>query len=367
VATVRDLSRIDSIFSGFGVTYLQAPVKLTKAPEHIDPPRTLAHILFNSGFSKVEELRAMAEGWRTLIRFVQPDLIIFDHSPTALLAARGSPGRKAVIGTGFCCPPSVAPLPDLRPWVPVEPDSLRRDEASVLGNVNQVLASWGQKSLGQLSELYHDVDETFLTTFRELDHYPCRPEAEYFGAWGTEGGEEPLWPEISGKRVFAYLKPFATLRDLLTVLRQLEQPTLVYIDGLSPTLREEFQSPTLRFVARRLNLAAVGKTCDLAILNGGHNAAALMLLAGKPTLHVPLNLEQAYNGSSVAKLDAGLGALPERPQDFGPIIGALLSEARFTEGAQRFAALYSKYDPQEQIRRISSRLHLLSLAAGQSQ
>jgi UDP:flavonoid glycosyltransferase YjiC (YdhE family) len=251
--------------------------------------------------------------------------------------------------------------------MPGNPDALRQDEERVLGHVNQVLDGWGLAPLSRLSQLYHDVDHTFLTTFRELDHYPSRGEADYYGAWGTEGGDEPPWPEVSGRRIFAYLKPFATLRNLLSVLRQLEQSTLVYIDGLNPALREEFQSPTLQFAARRLNLAAVGKTCDLAILNGGHNAATLMLLAGKPTLHVPLNLEQAYNGSSVAKLDAGLGALPERPQDFGPIIGALLSEARFSQGAQRFAARYSQYDPQEQIRRIRGRLDSLSRAPGQDQ
>jgi hypothetical protein len=360
VAAVRDLSRIDSIFAGLGVTYLQAPVKLFKSPDQIEPPRTLAHILHNSGFSDVRELRAMAEGWRTLFRLIQPDLFLFDHSPTAQLAARACPGRKAVIGTGFCCPPDEAPLPDLRPWMPGNADSLRQDEENVLRHVNQVLDSWSLAPLRRLSQLYHDVDHTFLTTFRELDHYPSRGEAEYSGAWGTDGGDEPVWPSVPGKRIFAYLKPFATLRDMLVALAHLAHPTLVFIDGLSPALREDFQSPTLHFVSRRLNLAAVGATSDLAILNGGHNATALMLLAGKPTLHVPLNLEQAYNGSSVAKQEAGLGALPERPQDFSPIISALLNEPRFTDGARRFAVRYADYDPQHHIERISVRLHELA-------
>src|SRR5262245_34668387 len=84
-AAVRDLSGIDTVFAGLDVTYLQAPVKVSKSPDRIEPPRTFAHILHNSGFARPAELRAMAEAWRSLYRLVEPDLIVFDHAPTALL------------------------------------------------------------------------------------------------------------------------------------------------------------------------------------------------------------------------------------------------------------------------------------------
>ena len=99
VAAARDLSRIDTLFAGIDVTYLQAPVKMARSADQFDPPRTFAHILHNNGFAQPAELRAMAGAWRSLYRLVDPDLVVFDHSPTALLAARDLPARPPLCGS----------------------------------------------------------------------------------------------------------------------------------------------------------------------------------------------------------------------------------------------------------------------------
>jgi hypothetical protein len=359
-AAVRDLSRIHGLFADLGLSYLQAPVKISKSADRIEPPRSFAHIMHNSGCSHPGELRGMADGWRTLYGFVEPDLIVFDHSPTALLAARTCRARRAVVGTGFCCPPDVCPFPDFRPWMSDAADTLRRDEDNVLANANRVLDAWGAEPLGQLSQLYREVDHTFLNTFPELDVYGRRAGAEYYGTWVTRGGREPAWPDCPGKRVFAYLKPFRALPDLLTALRELGCPALIYIDRIDAKLRKRFESPAMRFESERLDLQAVGSSCDLAILNGGHGVTALMLLAGKPTLQIPLNLEQGHNGSAVAKLDAGLGALPDQPQQFAPTLKTLLETDKFAHGARRFAARYADFDPEDQVARIARRLEALA-------
>jgi UDP:flavonoid glycosyltransferase YjiC (YdhE family) len=359
-AAVKDLSRVQATFAGLDLTCFQAPVKVAKSADQIEPPRSHAHILHNNGFSRPDELAAMAAAWRNLYHLVRPDLIVFDHAPTALLAARGLDVRRAAIGTGFCCPPPVAPFPDFRPWL-LDPElALGRDEEPLLANANRVLDAWPAEPLGRLADLYRDVDDTFLTTFPELDHYPARGDAAYYGAWVTAGGLPPDWPAAPGKRIFAYLKPFDTLPDLLAALRDLRLPTLVFLDGASPSLRDHYESPALRFAPGRLDLQAVGATCDLAVLNGGHNATAVLLLAGRPVLTVPLNLEQAYNGSAVARLEAGLGALPDRPQDYRPVLRELLGNDRYRGGAQRFAARHEHYDAAEQVRRISDRLACLA-------
>jgi len=174
-AALRDLSRAETLFAGTGVSYLQAPIKTRRHEDRFDPPRTFPHILHNSGFGTANELRTMTEAWRNLYDYVRPDLIVFDHSPTALLAARGNDARRSLLGTGFYCPLDEYPLPDLRPWLPDDAGRLRRNEDSVLENANRVLDDLGQSPLERIAQLYYQVDEHFLVTFRELDNYRRLP------------------------------------------------------------------------------------------------------------------------------------------------------------------------------------------------
>jgi hypothetical protein len=368
---VRDLSRVEGILRGPAVKCLQAPVKLTKPKSPILETRSFAHILHDNGYEELDELRGMANGWKHLFELIQPHLILCDHAPTALLAARTCQAKRAIIGTGFCCPPDEAPFPDLRPWLPIESNQLVLDEAILLDRVNEVLCSWGLPGLERLSQLYGDVNDVFLTTFPELDHYPGRfgktvddvpgrerdrDGGEYFGTWLTPGGKSPAWPTGNGHRVFAYLKSFDSLPKLLEVMRDAKTPTLIYMDGYDETLRAKFENDQVRFVTDRLDLSAVAKTCDLAVLNGGHNSTCTMLLAGKPIMTIPLNLEQAYNGSSVAKMGAGFGVFPENPELFSETWTRMRDSTMYAQGARAFSHRYANWRMDESIDRISRRL-----------
>ena len=348
---LKDLPRTARMFAGLDVFLLQAPIKTQETPNPISPTRTFAQILHNIGFGNFDELRFLAEGWRSLYRCVQPNLIVFDHSPTALLAARDFPAKRALIGTGFCCPPDVAPFPDLRAWLGDESESFRRDEDRVLGNVNQVLTAWGIRPLDHLAQLYAEVDEQFLTTFKELDHYPARANGRYRGVCGAggDGGDAPDWPQGNGKRIFAYLKPFPALPGLLGLLQDSQSPTLIYGPGIHDRLRDRFQSATLRFARRPVDMRATAEECDLAILNGTHGTTAAMLLAGKPSLQIPIFLEQALSAQAVSKLGAGLFAMPDRADRIAQHFDALLQSAACAEAARRFAARYARPSPEQQL------------------
>ena len=58
--------------------------------------RNFAHLLYNNGFYDADSLKATVQAWRELYETVRPDLIVFDHSPTALLAACGFQAKKAL-------------------------------------------------------------------------------------------------------------------------------------------------------------------------------------------------------------------------------------------------------------------------------
>lgn len=133
---------------------------------------------------------------------------------------------------------------------------------------------------------------------------------------------------------------FQALPDLLRLLNQLRLPVLVYSTRLDAAIRRQFESATLHFADRPLDLAAVGRQCDLAILNASHGATVSMLLAGKPILQIPLQLEQTLTATATDRLGVGLSADPAKPVQIARTLTALLTSDRFAAGAKRFADRY---------------------------
>ena len=396
VVALRHLERAADVLGRAGVFYLPAPHK-SAAPARF--PKALAHgqFLVNLGFGDDDELFALASAWRNLIRSVGPDLIVCDHSPTALLAARAFPEMKrVVIGSGFCVPPSKECVSEdvPRPWAPLRPAVVAVDpapalavEAEVLSRCNWLLGQWGEEPMERLSQLYGDADETLLTTFPELDHFRDREGAGYWGpvmgapddgGRGTNGEWPPtrdLPPEYrgegaGGRRVFAYLKATPSAGDVLGALRKLGCVTLAYLDGATPAMRERLSSTTGRVAPKRVDVAKAAAECDVAVLNGGHGVTAQMLLAGKPVLAVPLVLEQQMTGEALRRIGAGESAPPRRGEPWEwtgrAKLEAVLTDDRYAEGARRFALRYVAFDPRRQREAMLGRCEQLVRSAGGS-
>jgi UDP:flavonoid glycosyltransferase YjiC (YdhE family) len=361
VAVVRDLSSARRLLPSPEVVILQAPIKHQRTPE-IEPTCTFAQILHNCGFGEVEELATLCEAWRRLYEYVEPDLIVFEHSPSALLAARGYSARRVVIGTGFLCPPDAAPLPNLRIWMKPDARLLLAHEARVLENINLALGRLGEQQIDRVSRLYHPIDETFLLTFQELDCYPRHGDAIYWGAWSAGLGVPPRWPPGRGQKIFAYLKPFPALAQLLAAVNGLPNPILIFAPGIDPRLRDQCRNPTVRFVDQPVEMAQAARECDLAILNGTHATTVAMLLAGKPALHIPIFLEQAINARAAERLGAAVTASPNEPKQIIDALRSLLSRDQFAKAAQTFAARYAAFDPTIQIQRLVDRAEELAMS-----
>jgi UDP:flavonoid glycosyltransferase YjiC (YdhE family) len=389
VMALRYLSRAVEVFGKAGVLFLQAPYRATGRPR---PGRVaaFAQLLANVGFGDDNDLLGHASAWRNLIRSVGPDLLVCDYSPTALLAARDFPQvPRVVIGSGFCVPPDAVPA-DAAPgangdgnrprsvWAPLRPGLLAADplpalavEAEVLDRANWVLENWGRPPMERLGQLYSDVGETFLTTFPELDHFRDRPGAAYWGpVLDTEAGDEPappLWPDASGKRVFAYLKATPVLGEVLRTLAATKQPAVAFVDGLDPESAKRLGSDTVHVSERRVDVAAACRECDCAVLNGGHSVTSQMLLAGKPILAVPLVLEQQMTGAALERLGAGLSAPPRRGEPWEwagkAKLESLLSDDGYADYARRFADRYAAFDPAAQRRAMLGRAEDLMAGA----
>ena len=353
VAVVRDVIRVRGALRRSEVRYFQAPVRMTLGPI-VDAPVTYPQILANVGFGRVDELRALFEAWRNLYGAMRPDLIIFDHSPLGMLAARGSSARTLVVGTGFEIPPDESPLPNFMPWLCHDASVVARDEAMVLTHANQVLREAGERPLRQVSELFAACHGRVLATFLELDHYPDRVNGEHRGCWPNQGGQKPIWPTGDGPRVFAYLKPFPNIVKLLETFRDWELRAVVCFDGPHERIDKFFHSDVVPVTNQPFDLAAVGQSADLAIITGGHGSTASLLMSGVPLLVLPNHGEQEITARNVVRLGAGLVASPKNIQQIQTQLRRLLTQPQsFREAARRFAAKYAAHDATASINQIT--------------
>jgi hypothetical protein len=358
---LRDLTRCAVAFGHTAVCFVQAPYK-PAGPTYVPRPQSHAHLMANVGFGSPNELYPFACAWRRLLEWVRPGLVVFDHSPTALLAARAIRTRRVLFGTGFCCPPDACPFPAYRDLPAPDDSRIAADERRVLGHVNGVLAQWKLPEIDRLAQLYSETDDTILTTFAELDHYGDRGgSVRYWGPVITTGGMTPQWPSGEGPRVYACLKPCDALPDLLGALIRRGNPTIIYGDGIGSETTTRFATDTLRFERGPLDLRRVAETCDVIIHNGNHGTAATFLLAGKPMLQLPLTREQAIGARCVADVGAGEVAPTKagRTDELERKLNAVLSESRFAAAATEFARCHADFDPKRQRREMVERVEQL--------
>ncbi len=94
----------------------------------------------------------------------------------------------------------------------------------------------------------------------------------------------------------------------------------------------------------------------MALLNGNHDTACSLLLAGKPILFIPLTLEHWMFSVAVQRLGAGLIVSPDRPGEFAPKFAAMLGSDMYAKAAQRFSLRYGQNDPTALKDRLAERI-----------
>lgn len=125
------------------------PVALFPAPlwrgkvKGLPPVVCYPDILLRTGFMDTDGMVALVEGWMALFRLLAPDLIVAEHSPRALVAARVARLPCVLVGTGFTVPRPAQPFPSITPWQKVEPDRLRSGTDKAREMINRVLVKSG--------------------------------------------------------------------------------------------------------------------------------------------------------------------------------------------------------------------------------
>ena len=306
VAAVKNVQRAREAFELDEVEYIQAPAEKLPYERGFREPWTFGHILYNMCFGETERATSRLRRWREIFDDVAPDLIVFDHSPTALLAARSHAVKRVVVGTGFCCPPPCNRFPNWRPWNPRTVEELERDEQQLLDRMNSLSTKLNSPPLSHPSDIYADADDTLLFTLPEFDHFPNRNNATYLGILSGAGQSKPAWPTSGeGKRIFAYLRPFDSLPAICKTLVRWKLPTVMYAPGLNPRLKQRFTADSLHFSELPVDLCHAADQCDIFIGYGSHFSTTTMLLAGKPVVSIPSWLEQFLFAQRLKELGLG--------------------------------------------------------------
>jgi UDP:flavonoid glycosyltransferase YjiC (YdhE family) len=362
VLVLRELHNVSGIL-GDGIPILQAPLWLPQLNGLPEPPLNYSEILMRYGYFNADGLVGLVSAWRSLFALHGSDVIVADHSPTALLSARSMGLAATTLGTGFYFPPRQTPMPNMRTWLNVPRGRLENSDMLVLNNMNTVLAAHKVKPLVSVSELF-GIEENFLCTFAELDHYSQREPAKYWGAcWNMEMGQEVSWPDGEGKRVFVYLEPqsrdFASVLEAIAVLGL---RAIVCAPGISDDLRRKYENPRIIVSTKPFRLDKLLAECDLAIGYAGHGMTAGMLMAGVPLLLLPTQLERFLLAMRVAAMGAGIAVNPETPPpDYVTVIRSMLDAPGYRENARLFAKKYADFDQSGQQENIVARIEEIAI------
>ncbi len=343
VFAAHDLSRIETLPGMQAYTVLQAPTWLYPVKDLPEPQVCHADVLQRCGYLDENGLLGMVKGWRSLFSMIDPQLLIADNAPTALLASRGLGLPRITYDNGFFSPPRTTPLPNLRPWLKLPAKRIEDSDSAVLRIINRVLAEVGEHPLAALADLFA-ADEHFLMSLEELAHYPARGPVRYLGpVLEPGGGATPEWPKRPGKKIFAYVQlGHPQSKQLFMQLLDSPYNVLAHVPGFSEQQCREMQAPNIHFSPRPVDMRYVTQHAKALLCHAGTGTILHGLLAGLPVLLLPSTLEQVLVARNVS--GSGMGICVDSDQsvpDYKALLRELVRNPRYARSAQRFARKYA--------------------------
>ncbi|MFY7916128.1 MAG: glycosyltransferase [Rubrivivax sp.] len=288
-----------------GITVLPGP-RGAPAAARSRPQVNYADVLLSSGFSDAQDVAARLHAWQGILKLAEPDVLIADHAPTALLAARITGIPNLSIGNGFAIPPATSPWPSIRPREQASDQVLTAAEVQLDRVTEAAQKAWGSSRAARMRELFgaHDI----LDTFAELDHYGARPQGRYVGPiTSSPRALQVAWqsPE-SPRKVLAYLRPAVPgFMVIMQALARLEAEVLCIAPGMHPELARSIATRRMRVALAPVDLSPLLTHTDLAVGYGNGGFTSQALLAGVPLAMRPRYAEQALMAQRVEALGAG--------------------------------------------------------------
>jgi len=303
---LKDLSKAHNLFKHSPTELLQAPLWLPNITMQ-RPIVCLADVLLLTGYLSADELMGPVRAWKTLLNRIQPDLILFDYSPTAMLAAAHLDIPKIMIGTGFSEPVAGLPMADWRPF-PTQDDLVAKQEARVLEVVNEVLVNTHSTPLEHLTDLFA-ADRMILTVTPDFDVYnAARTNVRCHVLKSQPAQSKPAhFGPAPGPKILAYLKQNHPGQDAI-IKALANHPANVFVASPNGNAAQfkPYESDSFRFSTDVVALEPSMAEADLFIGHGNSASTMESLLNGLPCVVLPIQLEQLLIGLKVEELGVGV-------------------------------------------------------------
>ena len=347
---VRDV-RTAALFLGpHGFAMTVAPLTVVP-PTPLAAPENYAGVLWTQGYGERESLRDQVNTWMELIQELQPDVVVADFAPGAMLAAIGAGMPAIPIGSGFEVPPPTHPLPSIRPWQETPIERLAKVDDALLEVMNDVLVQVGADPLPGLSALFPQR-RTAVTTFPELDHLGATEGHNYAGPiyCTPPGALRVRWAQPRGLRILAYLRPGT--RGLAAMLAELR--TMGEVIACIPDLPARLQATlgSSQTYAQPLQLEYLLPEADMMVNNGSLTTSTRALLAGVPVLSLPNVVEQQLGSLRMRQFGAGLIADHGRSRKMLGVLARELLQPSFRRRARQFAQRYANESVSRSVARV---------------
>lgn len=356
----REIAGAAQALGKLPVALHQAPICLKPYAGPQVPPLNYAEILMRCGYLEPATLRGLIAAWRSLITATGAHVVVADHAPTALLAARDLGVPRAVIGSPFNVPPAVDPTPNMREWMTVPAERLVDNDRRVLGVINQVLPTG--RGLNAMHDIFSGAAR-FFSGIPELDPYVARQPGDYLGLQSLSTGTAvPVWPQGEGERVFAYLHAdYPHTGRALQALAASGARVLVHVLGDAAALIERYSSACLQFAPQLLDFRRVVTECGLCVCHGNVGTTLGMLQGGRPVLVLPRHLEHYLMGRAVTRIGAGRVVRPDdHAPDIASELAAMLGDDMYRRNAHALAERHAGLSVGTMTDRAVARIEMLA-------
>jgi UDP:flavonoid glycosyltransferase YjiC (YdhE family) len=336
ILILRDVSEIEKMYAGEDIEYIQAPIWLSVRHNMSGAQLNFTDTLFNFGYLDVKGLSSMIKSWKNLFDIIKPDLFVFDHSPTALLASRVISAPKIILGNCFSVPPQLSPMPAYIHWQDNRrhQDKMISEENICVDNINKALVTIGADKIHAVHEIYSS-DYCFIRTDPLIDVYPRNIEnkkIEYLGSINTNeiGSDNTNWPlSTLLPKIFIYLKSnYKHLEALLECCSMSKAQYIIYSSGINSGFVEKYTKENIVFSKEPINIEKIRKECDGAMAHGG-NLIDKFLESGVPLLLLPMQMENLMMSKKAVMCGAALSFhLSSDPEIINELLNRLISDEK---------------------------------------